>query len=92
MNIPKDKVGHFVGGLVVALVASLIWWGGRWAGIPAPIAAAFLATGVAGCVKEYADWLDNKAVPGMHGVELLDAVATFLGAVPVVLVLWWLQR
>ena len=31
---------------------------------------------VAGLTKEYADKADNVIYPGMHGVELLDAVAT----------------
>jgi hypothetical protein len=79
--IPKDKVMHFIVGAAIASVALLAWGAASALGL-APItgapAAAALAATVAGVVKEGCDYLDNKIVLRMHGVEWLDAVATAL--------------
>lgn len=76
----KNKQLHALVGLTVALFALVTWWALWRAGLvdqlhDAPAAGA-LAGLVAGITKEFADWLDNRARPGEHGVELLDAVAT----------------
>ena len=50
--------------------------------LPATAAHVSAATGslvcaiTSGLVKEFVDYQDNKAMPGMHGVEAWDAVAT----------------
>ena len=82
--IPKDKLMHMLVGFAVALFALVIWTIAAAAGL-APLsgapAAAALAALVAGITKEGADYLDNKLVPAMHGVEWLDAAATALPGV-----------
>lgn len=79
--IPPDKLRHAGIGVLVAVFALLLWMLAALAGL-APLAGApaalALAGIVAGLTKEGADWLDNRITPGMHGVELLDAVATAL--------------
>lgn len=77
--IPRDKLLHAGVGVVVALIALAFWLLAAHLGF-APLsgapAAIALSTVVAGVVKEAADYLDNREHPGMHGVEVLDAVAT----------------
>lgn len=83
--IPQDKIGHLKAGAAAALAGALL---GAGAGhvLHLPI-EALAATGaavssiMAGLTKEAADWLDNKANPGMHGVDPLDALATSLPGV-----------
>jgi hypothetical protein len=92
MNIPADKIAHFKAGCLIAAAAFLAGLIGvglsmyvqgltvydlarplvfNIAGLVAAVAGA-----VAGLTKEYADRADNQIYPGMHGVEVLDAVAT----------------
>lgn len=90
MNVPKDKVIHFAAGLVVALVAAIAWGIAACFGVVSTIDAWFaavLSAGVAGAVKEGADYMDNRTNPGMHGVEPLDFLATLAGSFPVALIL-----
>lgn len=85
--IQQDKIKHFAAGAAVSVGALAVWALGASFGVVrfsdvvfvAPIAAA-----VAGATKEAADWMDNKIVPGMHGVEWADVIATAAGAVPVI--------
>ena len=91
----NDKLKHFLAGAAVAAVSSIAWFlvsrtglvdmGGAWL-------CAVMCAGVAGVVKEGADREDNKIHPGMHGVEVEDALATLAGSAPVVLVLHFLME
>lgn len=79
MSIPKDKLLHAGVGVVIALLCMALWAVASHlglvplAGMPGAIALGGI---VAGITKEGADYMDNKANPGMHGVEALDALAT----------------
>lgn len=79
MSIPKDKLMHAAVGLAVALFCLALWAVASHfglvplAGMPGGIALGGI---VAGMAKEGADYLDNRARPGSHGVELLDAAFT----------------
>ena len=90
VNIPKDKIAHFLAGLAIAAITAAAWFLVSQLGLvemrPAWL-AVLIAAGVAGVVKEKADADDNKVHPGMHGVEALDALATSLGAAPVALLI-----
>lgn len=91
MSIPKDKIAHFLAGLAIAAITALAWWlMARFGAVDMRSGwlAVLVASAVAGVVKEKADADDNKRVPGMHGVEVLDALATAAGAVPVAAILW----
>lgn len=86
MSIPKDKIAHFLAGLAIAAITAIVWFLiAQFGAVDMRSAwlAALIAAAVAGVVKEKADADDNKVHPGMHGVEVLDAVATAAGAVPV---------
>jgi len=80
LNIPRDKMLHFVVGVVVASFALIVWrvlspyFHADRAGV---LLAMPLATFVAGVTKEFADWLDNQSKPGTHTVSVGDALATF---------------
>lgn len=95
-KIPADKLGHLkagsaaaaYGGLVGSLGAGAVAW---LTHMPAALAwpmvlvsagtSAFTSASAAGLTKEKADADDNKIHPGMHGVEVADAlVTTALGA------------
>lgn len=91
----NDKIKHFLAGTAVAAVSAIAWFlvsrsglvdmGGAWL-------CVVMCAGVAGVVKEGADREDNRIHPGMHGVELADALATLAGAAPVVAVIIGLQH
>lgn len=86
--IPQDKLKHFAAGAAVALLALAVWalLGHKgYVRMHDAGFAAVLCAAVAGAIKEAADWMDNKIVPGMHGVEWGDFFATAAGAAPVVL-------
>lgn len=90
MTIPKDKIAHFLAGLAIAAIVAAAWFLVAQFGVVdmrSAWLAALIAAAVAGVVKEKADADDNKIHPGMHGVEVLDAVATAAGAVPVAVLL-----
>lgn len=74
-----DKIMHMKAGVLIAMFALAASFACVAAGL-APVSAIPLAVGLAGLVgglvKEVADWLENKAHPGTHGVEVLDALAT----------------
>lgn len=72
--IPQDKANHFIYGAVVAFIVSLV---------VSPV-LALAATAVVAVGKELSDWYQNTK-GGSHGVEGLDAVATIIGGVMVVL-------
>ncbi len=92
--IPADKALHIAVGTIVGLVGAGVWLIAAWAGL-LPLAgvpgAAALAGLIAGISKEGADYLDNKIKPGMHGVELLDAVATAAPGFLIGGVIFWLM-
>lgn len=68
----NDKVQHVIVGIAI-----LVFTGAFWLIFGGTLSVMFpLATTVGGLAKEGADWLDNKASPGMHEVSLLDALAT----------------
>lgn len=90
MNIPKDKILHFVAGGAASAFAAAVWFVAAQFGAVSMADAwlgAALAALVAGVVKERADQIANKLHPGTHGVEVLDALATAAGAAPVVVLL-----
>jgi hypothetical protein len=74
-----DKIMHIKAGVLIAMFAAAVSVACVAAGL-APASAVPLAVAlsgiVGGLVKEGADWLENRAHPGTHGVEVLDAVAT----------------
>ncbi len=79
MTIPRDKLMHAAVGLlagIFGLGAWLVAVAVGWAPLSGAPAACALASTVAGLAKEGADYLDNRMVPGLHGVEPLDALAT----------------
>lgn len=89
MPIPKDKLAHAAIGCLVALFCLAAWLLATHAGL-VPLAGApgaiVLGSLVAGITKEGADYLDNRSKPGMHGVEVLDALATAAPGLVVALV------
>ncbi len=85
----NDKLLHFTAGFAASLAGAACWF---LSGSPITVLPwfAFLASGVAGLTKEAADWMDNRTRPGSHGVEFWDFVATAAGALPVVLIAYFL--
>ena len=73
--IPPDKALHFIYGAAAACAGCVI---AHLAGLP-PLYAAPLAAAAVGVGKEVYDRVTRKGTP-----DALDAVATALGAVPVV--------
>lgn len=92
LKIPRDKLLHFCAGLAISAVTAMVWVAVAQSGlvdVSGAWLAAVLTTGVAGLVKEKADYDDNQIHVGMHGVEALDALATLAGSVPVAALLLW---
>lgn len=92
--IAQDKLKHIIAGAATALVALAAW------GVLAAFGfvqfadapwAILIAASVSGATKEVADYLGNKMIPGMHGVEWMDFLATAAGALPVIIVLLTVQ-
>lgn len=77
--MPKDKLMHIAVGLLAGLLTLAVWLAMVKLGI-APLSglpgALALGTTLVGLTKEGADYMDNRARPGEHGVEPLDALAT----------------
>ena len=71
--VPQDKAWHFLGGQLVAL-AGLPF--GLWTSV---VIVLFMAVG-----KEVYD----QEHPQTHSCEVLDAVATLSGGIPIWLVAW----
>jgi len=85
-QLPLDKSNHFIYGSIAASVARFI---GPQFGLD-PAASALIGSGIVGAAKEAGDWLANlqatrRGEIPLHGVELLDFVATFAGGIPVAL-------
>lgn len=82
--IPKDKLMHAGVGLIASIFAGGVWLLGVASGV-APIGGLPLAIALAalmvGLAKEGADAMDNRITPGMHSVDVWDAVATTLPGV-----------
>lgn len=91
LNIPADKLGHLKAGSAAAAYGALIGSLGAGAvawltQMPVDQAltmvlvsagtSAFTSASSAGMTKEKADVDDNKIHPGMHGVEVADALVT----------------
>lgn len=89
MKIASDKLAHLkvgclggVAGGIVGLLVEGLFSAITGVDLPATAAHVSAATGslvcaiTSGLVKEFVDYQDNKAMPGMHGVEAWDAVAT----------------
>ena len=79
--IPRDKLMHFGIGCSVVVFSLVAWAVAEFVGLTRTAdagAAAALAGIVCGITKEGCDWLDNRIVPRMHGVEFFDAFATAL--------------
>lgn len=82
--LPADKANHAIYGTVVFLVAALLVARAGQPGVAHHI--GLLAVATAGVAKELLDrWLNRRAVARgqapVHGVELLDIVATAAPAV-----------
>lgn len=85
-SLPQDKANHFLYG---ALIAKTILLAAPLVGYD-PQASALIGVAAIAVLKEASDALINKRATGdpmhgPHGVELLDAVATFTGALVVAL-------
>lgn len=86
-KVGADKMGHFFAGLhvsILALISFFLFSTNLWWIVAAPV--------IVGVAKELLDYILNrieisKGKQPSHGVELLDAVATAYGCIPVVLVL-----
>jgi len=77
--MPRDKLMHIAIGLLAGIFGLGVWLAAvavGWAPLSGAPAACALASTVAGLAEEGADYLDNRMVPGLHGVEPLDALAT----------------
>ncbi len=74
----KDKIQHFVAGMVFAAIPAVL---------DQSILVVLLVALAAGVGKEVYDFIANKVygVSERH-VDFFDALATFLGAIPVVLI------
>jgi len=81
-QLPQDKANHFAYGAAIGVISSFATIG---LGHPelsrlVPLVAA----GLAGAVKELADWLQNRQTvksggPPTHDVDVLDFLATLCG-------------
>ncbi len=78
--IPQDKANHFIYGVVVSLAAMFV---ASTQALPIPLVVVGIVSAfVVGAIKEAVDYIQNKqAGTPLHGVELLDGVATGLGGV-----------
>lgn len=81
MIFKRDKLLHGLAGFLSALAGMALACvvpalAGRAPDLAAVASGALIAATVAGITKEAADHQDNMLHPGMHGVELADAVAT----------------
>jgi hypothetical protein len=80
----KDKILHFLFGVVVSLPVGAIMPTAASAFLAA-LATAF----VVGALKEIVDALDNRRMQRPeHGVEFMDAIATALGGLYAGAFLW----
>lgn len=80
----NDKLQHALAGFAAAMVGTTLYalsvlvmlaFGidpPKASILPVPIISAL----VAGLTKEAADYLDNRAVPGLHEVDPMDVAAT----------------
>lgn len=88
MKIPRDKIIHAVGGLIVALGCGALAWAMLDAGL-SPLAVAVLVAGAAAALAvEGAQWSANRSAlaagqPIRHDISPLDALAS---AAPAVLI------
>lgn len=81
--------GAVLGAALVALLLAILGLQGLQAPLLVAVVlmllcagvGALVAASVAGATKEWADQADNLIHPGMHGVEVADAVATGLPGV-----------
>jgi len=97
LKIPRDKLLHLAAGAGAAAVGLVLWY----LAMLVPVLAAHpLATGLSlgglmvGLTKEVADKLDNvlmrkQGAPALHGVDVLDAIVTWLGATALAGCLVW---
>jgi hypothetical protein len=81
MKIERDKLAHAMAGTCaaavgVALAGVVPALSGHAPDVAAVASGALIASTAAGITKEVADYGDNKLQPGMHGVEVMDAIAT----------------
>jgi len=75
--VPADKIGHFLGGALVALPAQF------FLGAHGPLVGLTTAA-IVGVIKELLDWYlasgqKRRGEQVTHSVEALDAIATTLG-------------
>lgn len=77
INIPQDKLLHFLGGLIICILASLV--------LPLAISIA-LVWGIAGSKELY-----DKAHPEIHTFDGWDAYWTVAGGVFAAILIWMLH-
>lgn len=77
MKIEKDKKGHFIAGAIITLLSALFAWI-----VGLPLWLMLVPTAIAAVGKEVYD----RQHPEKHTCDVWDAVATVLGAVPVIII------
>jgi hypothetical protein len=70
VNIPEDKKKHLLAGLMISIGTMFM-----------PVIWSFMVVVMVGVGKEIYDKVSGKGTP-----EILDAIATVLGAIPVIAV------
>jgi VanZ family protein len=78
----QDVIGHFT---VYAVLAALLWWALRGAGIRHPFLWALATAVFYGATDEF----HQSFVPNRHP-DVFDLATDFAGAVTALLIVWWL--
>jgi VanZ family protein len=79
----QDVVGHFT---VYAMLAVLVWWAFRGAGVRRPLLWVLAATVLYSITDEF----HQSFVPNRHP-DVFDLATDFVGAVTALLIVWWLS-
>jgi VanZ family protein len=78
----QDVLGHFT---VYAVLAVLVWWALRGAGIRRPFLWALVVT----VLYSFTDESHQSFVPNRHP-DVFDLATDLVGAVTALLIVWWL--
>jgi VanZ family protein len=78
----QDVIGHFT---VYAVLAALLWWALRGAGVRHPLLWALAAAVFYGATDEF----HQSFVPNRYP-DVFDLATDFAGAVTALLIVWWL--
>jgi hypothetical protein len=76
-SVPHDKLSHAASAMVGFLLFGAVT---QFLGVRYPMEAALAIMLLIGAAKEAYDYLYNKLVKPVHGVEWLDFAATGIGA------------